>query len=93
LVTDLSFDEYLADTVKRLAVERCLEIVSEASRHVPEELKVQAPAIPWRKVANIGNVLQHGYQSLDHFQVYNIVRDEVPLLEAAVERLLPLAPD
>lgn len=93
LVADLSFDAYLADTVKRLAVERCLEIVSEASRYMPEELKAQEPEIPWRKVANIGNVLRHGYQSLDDLQIYNVVRDEVPLLEAAIERLLPSAPD
>jgi len=93
LAAALSFEEYLADTVKRLAIERCLEIISEASRHVPEALQAKAPEIPWRKVANIGNVLRHGYQSLDDLQVFNIVRDEVPVLQAAVERILPSAPD
>ena len=42
-------------------VERGLEIVSEASRHLPEGLKSRHPQIPWKKVAGIGNVLRHDY--------------------------------
>lgn len=92
LVAGHTFDGYMADKVRRLAVERCLEIISEASRYVPDGLQAQASEIPWRKVANIGNVLRHAYQALDDLQVYNIARDELPPLETAVRRLLPLTP-
>ena len=37
----LSFDEFRADRFRQLGVERCLEIISEASRHIPEEIKTR----------------------------------------------------
>jgi uncharacterized protein with HEPN domain len=43
----------------RLAVERCIEIMSEASRHLPDDLKARHPEIEWRKVAGVGNILRH----------------------------------
>jgi uncharacterized protein with HEPN domain len=53
-----SFDHYMAEPMMRRAVERSVEIVSEASRHVPDDLKARHPQIPWRRIADIGNVLR-----------------------------------
>jgi uncharacterized protein with HEPN domain len=58
---DATLESFAADRQKRWQVERGLEIVSEASRHLPEEMKARHPQIPWRKVAGIGNVLRHEY--------------------------------
>ena len=49
---------------QRWIVERGLEIVSEASRHLSETIKARHADIPWRKVAGIGNVLRHGYNDV-----------------------------
>lgn len=51
---------YRNDRMRRRAVERSLEIISKASRHIPAELQAAHPEIPWRNVADIGNVLRHG---------------------------------
>jgi uncharacterized protein with HEPN domain len=45
-------------------VERRVGIISEASRHLTEDLKARHPEIPWQKVAGIGNVLRHNYESI-----------------------------
>jgi hypothetical protein len=50
---------YLADWMTRDAVERNLERVSEASRHIPAALKARHPSIHWRVIAGLGNVLRH----------------------------------
>jgi uncharacterized protein with HEPN domain len=55
----ISLNDFLADMDRRRIVERCLEIISEASRRLPETLKERHPQIPWRKVAGIGNFLRH----------------------------------
>ena len=47
------------DRRKSWVVERGIEIVSEAGRHLPEALKARHPAIAWRKVAGIGNISRH----------------------------------
>jgi uncharacterized protein with HEPN domain len=54
-----SFEAYAADRPIRRAVEPCIEIVSEASRRLPPDLRDGHPEIPWSKVAGIGNVLRH----------------------------------
>ena len=48
---------------KRWLVERGIEIISEASRHLTDDIKERRPEIPWPKVAGIGNVLRHAYGS------------------------------
>lgn len=50
--------------MKRAALERFLEIISEASRYIPAEFKAKNPQIPWRKVVDFGNVLRHGYHAV-----------------------------
>jgi uncharacterized protein with HEPN domain len=45
------FEAYAADRLTRRAVERCIEIVSEASRRLPQDLKDRHPTIPWPKIA------------------------------------------
>jgi hypothetical protein len=43
-------------------VERGIEIISEAGRRLPGELKRRHPEIPWRKIAGVGNVLRDEYE-------------------------------
>src|SRR6267154_1133042 len=70
-----------SDKRKRWLVERGIEIISEASRHLSDELKARHPEIPWSKVAGIGNVLRHEYERIAHDVLWRVVRDDLPPLE------------
>jgi uncharacterized protein with HEPN domain len=72
----------------RRAVERGLEIISEASRRIPEQLKERANEVPWTEIAGIGNVLRHEYHRVDDHIVWNIVREHLPQLAAGTSKLL-----
>ena len=61
-MANVSLEVFQTDIRKRCLVERALEIISEASRRLPEDLKARHPSIPWPKVAGIGNVLRHDYE-------------------------------
>jgi uncharacterized protein with HEPN domain len=52
---------FKADLKTVYAVTRCLEIISEASRRLPDELKARHPSISWRQMAGAGNVYRHDY--------------------------------
>ena len=56
---------YRRDVKLRRAVERCVEIVSEASRRLPPELTGRHLDQPWAEIAAIGNLLRHEYQRVD----------------------------
>ena len=89
LFGELDFSSFVGDRVKRAACERFLEILSEASRHVPDEWKAAHPEIPWRRVADIGNHLRHAYHSVDAEILWQIhASGELDILKAAVEALL-----
>ena len=83
-----TLDSYKSSPMLRDAVERCLERVSEASRRIPAELKATEPRVPWRKVADIGNVLRHEYHDVGDAEVWRIVVDDLQSLKDAVLRMI-----
>ena len=79
-------ESFAADLAARLATERLLEIISEASRSVPTELKAREPGINWRGLADLGNWLRHAYHRTDADLLWNMVeRDLEPLKRFAGE--------
>lgn len=84
LTTGIDLARFESDDVTRLAVERLLEIVCEASRHIPDGVKATAPAIPWRKMVDFGNVLRHAYHATEAARVWDIVANELQPLKAFV---------
>jgi uncharacterized protein with HEPN domain len=79
---------FCADTLRVYGVTRCLEIISEASRRLPDELKRRHPSIPWQEMAGAGNVYRHDYEEVDASEVWVTVQDHLPKLRLVVEREL-----
>jgi uncharacterized protein with HEPN domain len=69
-------------------VERGLEVISEASRHLSDELKSRHPHIPWRKIAGIGNVLRHDYGRVSAPVIWKLVVEDLPILEKSCRQEL-----
>ena len=80
---DITFDQFEADWQKRWLVERGMEIISEASRHLSAELKARHTGIPWSKVAGIGNILRHEYERIAPDILWNVVQNDLAPLERA----------
>jgi uncharacterized protein with HEPN domain len=83
----VSFAEFEANWRLRLAVQRAVEIISEATRRIPEDLKKLRPEIHWRRAAGIGNVLRHEYESISNKVIWDVVHHELPALKTAVEAI------
>ena len=65
---------------KRWLVERGIEIISEASRHLTGDIKARHAGIPWAKVAGIGSVLRHAYDRVAPDVLWKLAQDDLPLL-------------
>jgi uncharacterized protein with HEPN domain len=77
-----------ADNLRLYAVTRCLEIISEASRRLPDEVKARHPSIAWREMAAAGNIYRHEYEDVAARRVWRTLTVSLPLLRAAIEREL-----
>jgi uncharacterized protein with HEPN domain len=83
-VAGIDLDEFLNDERTIFAVIRCLEVVSEASRRLPEELKARHPSIPWKNIAGAGNVYRHEYEEIAPKVLWDTVQLALPPLRAVV---------
>ena len=86
--SQLSREEFEAKRMAYDATLRNLELLGEAARHVPEEIRAQAPEIPWRRIVGVRNVLIHGYLGIDNDIIWDIVRNEIRPLRQALDKLL-----
>jgi uncharacterized protein with HEPN domain len=80
-LTGLSLEDFENSWEKRWLVERGIEIISEASRRLPGDLKDRNPGIPWRKVAGIGNIIRHDYERVAPDLLWKLIQDDLPTLE------------
>lgn len=65
-----------------------LQIIGEAARALPAEVRDLAPDVEWSKIIGMRNVLVHGYFNIDTEIVWNAVELDIPTLKASIERLL-----
>src|SRR5262245_41649551 len=95
-VAGMSFETCHSDERTVYAVTRCLEIISEASRKLPADLKARHPQIEWIDIAGARNVYRHDYEEISNPILWDTVHDRLDALEEVVEqelaRLQPLDP-
>lgn len=84
----LDFSGYETRPMVRDAVERNIERLSEAARHLPDDWTNPYPGIPWRAVRDIGNAIRHGYDGIDDRAIWKTVVDDLPALGTAIEEMI-----
>lgn len=87
----VALEAFERDWQKRWLVERGIEILSEASRHLSDSLKDRRSEIQWRKVAGIGNILRHDYERIAPDILWKLARDDLPFLEQVCREELAAA--
>ena len=85
---DLTLAEFVADETLRRAFVRSLEIIGEATKKVPEDFRVQYPAVEWRAMAGMRDRLIHDYFGVDYELVWDVVQHRIPELRAQLASVL-----
>lgn len=81
----VAYGGFIADTKTVYAVVRALEIVSEATRRLPEELRDRYPGIDWKAIAAAGNVYRHEYEGVDATLLWYTARNGTQALRVMAE--------
>jgi uncharacterized protein with HEPN domain len=79
--------DYDSNELLQGAVERWIEVISEASRSIPDDFKADHPDISWRAIAGICNLMRHDYENVRNDVIWDIVENRIPPLKRAIEAM------
>ena len=91
LLRSVPLDAFETDWQQQWIVERGIEIISEASRHLTDDLKARHANIPWAKVAGIGNILRHDCERVAPDILWKLVQSDLAELEQVCRSELAVA--
>ncbi|WP_319507872.1 DUF86 domain-containing protein [uncultured Methanolobus sp.] len=84
----MDFTEFLNDRKTQKAVVKNIEIIGEAAKNVPDEIKASYPDIPWRVIAGMRDRLAHGYFGIDYMIVWDVVGNRLIGLRDSIQAIL-----
>jgi len=84
----MTIDEFLADDKTLYATVRAIEIIGEASKHVPESVRERYPDLPWKQMSGMRDKLIHAYFGVDATVIWKTVSKDIPLIKNALQRVL-----
>ncbi len=85
---NLSFEDFSTEILIQDAVMRNLEVIGEAVKNIPEEVKRKKKNMEWRKIAGLRDILIHAYFSIDLEILWEVIINHVPKLEETIKDIL-----
>ncbi|HEY4674468.1 MAG TPA: DUF86 domain-containing protein [Candidatus Bathyarchaeia archaeon] len=87
-VEGMEYDDFVTDRKTIYAVIRTIEIIGEAVKKIPDEVKNRYPKIPWKEMAGMRDKIIHEYSGVDLRRVWNTVKNDIPDLRPIFESIL-----
>ena len=84
-VEGFTYEAFRADICTVYAATRCLEVISEASRRLPKDMKLRNPDIPWSDIAGAGNIYRHDYEDVLEESIWHTIQNALAPLRAVIE--------
>jgi uncharacterized protein with HEPN domain len=87
-IEGLTFEEFIRDDKTVFAVIRAIEVIGEAVKNIPDDIKSKYVEIPWKNIAGMRDKLIHGYFGTDLVRVWNTAKEEMPPLKPFFEKMI-----
>ena len=87
-IEGMDFNQFVSDKKTIFAVCHALEIIGEATKNIPEEVRQEYPFVPWRKMAGIRDVIIHAYFGVNLNVVWSTANERLPELKRDIKKIL-----
>jgi uncharacterized protein with HEPN domain len=87
-IVGLEFETFKKDEKTIFAVIRALEIIGEATKHIPDDIRMQYPEVPWKDMAGMRDVLIHDYFGVDEETVWLTVKEKIPEIKPLINKIM-----
>lgn len=87
-IKNFQLDQFLKDDKTCDAVIRCIEVIGEAAKNIPEEIRISNPSISWRDLAGMRDKIIHSYFTVDFETVWLVVKEDIPRLKPIIKKVL-----
>ena len=87
-VDKMDFKDFIADDKTSSAVIRKFEIIGEAVKKIPDEIKINYPNNPWKEIAGMRDRLIHFYFGVDYKLVWETIKKRLPELKSFIKKIL-----
>ena len=87
-VEGMSYNEFTKDIKTVYAVTRAIEIIGEAVKHIPNEIREKYPDIPWKNMAGMRDIIAHAYFGVNLIRIWEVIEKDIPPLKPKFERIL-----
>jgi len=85
---ELTYEAFVKDKKTVDAVVRNFEVIGEATKHIPEKVRMEYPSVPWRDMAGIRDKLIHGYFGVNLDVVWKTIKERLPKVRPLLEEVL-----
>lgn len=87
-IREMSYEQFTGDKRSLNAVIRSIEVIGEATKNIPDDIREKYPMVPWKEMAGMRDKLIHLYFGVDKEVVWLVVKDRIPSIRLLIEQIL-----
>lgn len=85
---NLNYEEFIKNEDLKKAFTRSLEVIGEAVKHIPQNIRKKYPQIPWKTIAGMRDKVIHEYFGVNYERIWTTVKKNIPLLKPQIEKII-----